>query len=182
MRILLAPLFIFLYLQDAIIWAVLSMVIFIFAAITDYLDGYYARRFNVSSSLGKFLDPLADKILTFAGFICLPFIDPGQFPWWIIGIIVFRDIFVTGLRIWIGHRGLTMHTRYSAKVKTLVQMVFLYVALLTGVVVKAGGYLGSLAIGLLESGLLGWIFIFVMIVTVYTALEYIWINRRLFYK
>ena len=181
-RILLAPLFFYLYLQDAVILAVLGMVVFIFAAITDYVDGYYARRYDVSSSLGKFLDPLADKILTFAGFICLPFIDAAQFPWWIIGIIVFRDIFVTGMRVWADHTGWSMRTLYSAKVKTLVQMVFLYIALLVGVLVKAGGAVGELSQMLLQSGMLGWLFLLVMIVTVYTGFEYIWINRRLFVR
>ncbi len=178
-RILLAPLFFYLYLQDAVIWAALGMAVFIFAAVTDYLDGYYARRYNVSSGLGTFLDPLADKILTFAGFICLPFIDATQFPWWIISVIVFRDIFITGLRVWADHRGVTMQTRNSAKVKTFVQMVFLYLVLLTGVIVKAGGIAGDLAQQLLDTGILGWLFVFLMIVTVYTALEYLVINRRL---
>ncbi len=180
LRILLAPLFFFLYLQDAVIWAALGMAVFIFAAITDYLDGYYARRYNVSSSLGTFLDPLADKILTFVGFICLPFIDAAQFPWWIIAVIVFRDILITGLRVWADQHGVAMKTRNSAKLKTFVQMVFLYLVLLTGVVAKAGGVPGDLAQMLLDSGIPGWLFIFVMVVTVYTGFEYLIINRRLF--
>jgi len=181
-RIFLAPLFFYLYIQESLILAVLGLVVFIFAAITDYLDGYYARRYNSSSKFGLFLDPLADKILTFAGFICLPFIDAAQFPWWIIGVIVFRDIFVTGLRVWADHMRMPVQTRYSAKVKTLVQMVFLYLALFVGILVKADGTIGELAGMLLQSGVLGWLFIFVMIVTVYTGLEYIWINRRLFVR
>jgi len=181
-RIVLAPLFFYLYLQDAVILAALGMAVFIFAAITDYLDGYYARRYHVTSNLGNFLDPLADKILTFAGFICLPFIDPAQFPWWIIGIIVFRDIFVTGMRVWADHSGRSMRTLYSAKVKTLVQMVFLYIALFAGLLVKAGGTIGELSQILLQSGILGWLFLLVMVITVYTGLEYIWINRRLFIR
>lgn len=181
-RILSAPLFVFLYLQEGVIWPAIGMGLFIIAAITDYLDGYYARRYNVTSSLGKFLDPLADKILTFAGFICIPFIDASQFPWWIIGVIVFRDIFVTGLRVWSEKQGQVMKTLYSAKIKTTVQMVFLYLILLAGIFVKAGGFAGDAAQLLLSSGIPGVLFIFVMIVTVYTALEYIYINRRLFIR
>lgn len=168
------------YLQDAFLWATLSMVVFIFAAITDYLDGYYARRYNISSGLGSFLDPLADKILTFAGFICIPFIDPDQFPWWIIGIIIFRDAFITLLRVRSEHDGLMLQTRSTAKIKTLLQMVFLYVVLLTGVVTRSEGMAGRVGHTILESGILGWVFMLVMIITVYTALEYIYINRRLF--
>lgn len=179
-RIVLAPVFVFLYLQDSFLWAVVAMVIFIAAAITDYLDGYYARRYNVTSSLGTFLDPLADKILTFAGFICIPFIDAAQFPWWMIGIIIFRDIFVTMLRIWSEQMGQTMQTRDSAKFKTLIQMVFLYAVLLTGVFVKSGGWIGEIGAAILGSGIPGWIFLIVVLITVYTGLEYIYINRRLF--
>jgi CDP-diacylglycerol---glycerol-3-phosphate 3-phosphatidyltransferase len=180
LRILLAPLFVFMYLQDTFLWAALGMVVFIFAAITDYLDGYYARRYNVSSGLGTFLDPLADKILTFAGFICIPFIDPGQFPWWIIVIIIIRDIFITLLRVWSEHTGLSLQTRYSAKVKTMLQMIFLYVVLLAGMISRTENPAGWFSRMLLDSGILGWVFILVMLITVYTALEYIYINRRLF--
>ncbi|MDG5766118.1 CDP-diacylglycerol--glycerol-3-phosphate 3-phosphatidyltransferase [Balneolales bacterium ANBcel1] len=180
LRILLAPLFVYLYLQDAFFWAALGMVVFIVAAITDYLDGYLARRLKVSSSLGMFLDPLADKILTFAGFICLPLIDPAQFPWWIIAVIVVRDIAITSLRVWADYRGVVMETRSLAKAKTMVQMIFLYTALLTALLAKAGGFVGDTATYFLNLGLLGWLFIFVMVFTVYTALEYLYINRKLF--
>ena len=170
------------YLQEGVIWPVIGMVLFIIAAITDYLDGYFARRYEVTSSLGRFLDPLADKILTFAGFICIPFIDASQFPWWIIGIIVFRDIFITGLRLWSEKQGWAMQTLYSAKIKTTVQMVFLYLILLTGIFAEAGGIAGDAARMLLSTGIPGILFVIVMIVTVYTALEYIYINRRLFIR
>lgn len=180
LRIFLAPLFVLMYIQDAFLWAALGLLVFILAALTDYLDGFYARRYKVTSNIGVFLDPLADKVLTFAGFICIPFLDPDQFPWWIIVIIVFRDILITGLRIWSDYIGFPMKTRYSAKVKTLVQMVFLYVVLLAGVVLKAGGLPGDLAQSLFETGILGWFFYLVMIITVSTGIEYLYINRRLF--
>ncbi|MDI6402678.1 CDP-diacylglycerol--glycerol-3-phosphate 3-phosphatidyltransferase [Balneolaceae bacterium ANBcel3] len=179
-RILLAPLFVLLYLQQTFLWTSVALAIFIVAAITDYLDGYYARRYNVQSKSGIFLDPLADKFLTFAGFFCLPLLDPQQFPWWILFVIVFRDFFVTGLRIWADRRNITMETRYSAKVKTLVQLIFLYVILAFGVLVHANGIAGEVSQALFDSGLPGWGFIIVMLVTVYTGLEYIYYNRRLF--
>lgn len=179
-RIVLAPLFFYLYLQESLFLTGLGLAVFVFAAITDYLDGYFARRYNSTSSIGTFLDPLADKILTFAGFLCLPFIDADQFPWWIFGIIVFRDMFVTLLRVWADRKNLPMQTRYSAKVKTLVQLVFLYVALIAGMLRKAEGTFGEMADSLLQSGVSSWLFVVVMVVTVYTGMEYIWINRRLF--
>ncbi|NBC02995.1 MAG: CDP-diacylglycerol--glycerol-3-phosphate 3-phosphatidyltransferase, partial [Bacteroidetes bacterium] len=87
-RLLLAPIFLYLFIQDQIFWRAISLVIFFIAAATDFIDGYIARRFNAESDFGVFLDPLADKFLTFAGFICLPFLDPSQFPLWAILLIV----------------------------------------------------------------------------------------------
>ena len=179
LRIVLTPVFVVLYLQPGFLWSLLGMVVFVIAAITDYLDGYFARRYKVSTSLGKFLDPLADKILTLAGFLCIPFIDPHQFPWWIIAVIVLRDGIVTLLRLVADRYGQMMETRTMAKVKTMVQMVFLYVVLFLGVMVKAGGPIAELSALFLASGIAGWVFVLVMLITVYTAVEYIYMNWRL---
>ncbi len=99
LRIVLAPIFLFMYIQDEVVWRSLSIAVFAVAVVTDFFDGYIARMYGAQTSYGVFLDPLADKILTFAGFICLPFIDADQFPWWAVGIIVFRDLLVTGMRM-----------------------------------------------------------------------------------
>src|SRR5699024_8249698 len=98
-RIVLVPIFLVLYLQDAVVWRALSMGVFAVAVLTDFVDGYIARLYHAESTYGIFLDPLADKFLTFAGFVCLPFIDAGQFPWWTIGVIIIRDVVVTTMRI-----------------------------------------------------------------------------------
>ncbi|MEX2640358.1 MAG: CDP-alcohol phosphatidyltransferase family protein [Balneolales bacterium] len=180
LRILLAPLFVFMYLQPELIWSALSIAVFAVAAVTDYFDGLIARLYKVKSDTGMFLDPLADKFLTFSGFICLPFIDPGQFPWWVIGIIFARDIFITLMRILGEKRGIRMVTSYSAKVKTSVQMIFLYLVLLAGVFIKTDIRIGEYSRILLESGILGILLYGVMIITVYTGIEYIRMNKHLF--
>lgn len=87
-RILLSPVFLVLFFQDEFLWKAIGLAVYIIAAITDYFDGYYARKYKTESDFGVFLDPLADKFLTFSGFFVLPFIDPVQFPWWAIILII----------------------------------------------------------------------------------------------
>ncbi len=170
------------YVQDELIWSSLSIAIFAIAAVTDYFDGYIARNYNAGSKSGVFLDPLADKFLTFAGFICLPFVSSEQFPWWAIILIFLRDIFVTGLRMWADRKGMGMKTLFSAKVKTFAQMAFLYVALLIGVFVQADVTLGEYSRMILETDVMKWLLYLVTFITVYTGLEYIWANKQLFRK
>ncbi|HLR76522.1 MAG TPA: CDP-alcohol phosphatidyltransferase family protein, partial [Balneolaceae bacterium] len=109
-RLFLAPVFLVLYIQDEVVWRALSIAVFAVAVFTDFIDGYIARLYQAQSSTGVFLDPLADKILTFAGFICLPFIDPQQFPWWAVGTIIVRDIVVTCMRVVADYRSIPMKT------------------------------------------------------------------------
>jgi CDP-diacylglycerol---glycerol-3-phosphate 3-phosphatidyltransferase len=175
-----APIFLFMYLQDELVWRSLSIAVFAVAAVTDIFDGYIARTYDVESPAGVFLDPLADKILTFAGFICLPFIDPVQFPWWAIGFIVARDVVVTLLRVYADHKNIPMETRKSAKMKTLLQMIFLYVALLIGVFLQADIMFSSHVHALMDTFIMGWLMILVVVVTVYTGIEYLYVNRHLF--
>lgn len=178
---MLAPIFLMMYLQDALVWRSLSIAIFAVAAVTDFFDGYIARNYGAHSNYGVFLDPLADKFLTFAGFFCLPFIDATQFPWWAISLIVIRDVVVTGMRFLSERLNHKMVTRQSAKLKTFSQMLFLYVALLVGVFIQAQDMsIGYFSLQLLESGLLGWGLYLIVIITVYTGLEYIYYNRDIF--
>lgn len=177
---MLAPLFVFMYLQPELIWSALSIAVFAVAAVTDYFDGLIARHYGVKSTTGVFLDPLADKFLTFAGFICLPFIDAGHFPWWVIGVIFARDIFITLMRIIADKKGIEMQTTYSAKLKTAVQMGFLYIALLAGVFIKTDDMIGEISLYLLETGLLGAFLYAVMLITVYTGVEYVVMNKKVF--
>ena len=179
-RIILAPIFLMLYVQDEAVWRALSVGIFAVAVVTDFFDGYIARLYGAQTDYGVFLDPLADKFLTFAGFICLPFIDAGQFPWWAVGVIVLRDIIVTGMRILADYRNVSMDTRLTAKAKTMGQMFFLYTVLLVGVFIETDVWLSSYCIELMQSGILAWFMIAIVVLTVYSGLEYIYINKNLF--
>ena len=179
-RIVLAPIFLILYIQDEVVWRALSVGIFAVAVVTDFFDGYLARLYEAESPYGVFLDPLADKFLTFAGFICLPFIDAAQFPWWAVAVIVIRDVIVTGMRVLADYRKFTMRTRFIAKFKTLSQMFFLYIVLMVGVFIRTDVWLSEYARQLLQTGLLGWTMMAVVLLTVYTGIDYLLTNKEIF--
>ena len=134
-------------------WAI---AIFVVASVTDWWDGHMARKMNLTSSLGAFLDPLADKLLTGAAFIA--FAWQGYIPWWMVIIVVLRDGYLTLFRLLADVQGLTVRTSYIAKVKTAVQMVFITVMLVA--LVAADGGLGlalqSLARTIKDPALLLW--------------------------
>lgn len=181
-RIVFAPIFIVLYIQDEILYRSLSVGVFAVAAFTDYVDGYIARNFNAKSGLGNFLDPLADKILTFSGFMVLPFISVSVFPIFPIVLIVLRDTFITLLRLVADRKKQAIRTSNTAKIKTLIQMVFLYAALLIGLFVQADVFPGDWSRWLFSSGILTWSLYFVTFVTLYTGIEYIVVNKSLFVR
>lgn len=179
-RIVLTPIFVILYVQDELLYRSLAIGVFGFAALTDYFDGYIAREFNAGSNLGKFLDPLADKFLTFAGFAVLPFIDIAVFPILPIVLIVLRDLFVTVMRLMANRKSYTMQTSNIAKFKTVVQMVFLPVGLLGGLFIDANIPPSEFTRWLFDSGVFTWALYFVAAFTVYTGIDYIKINKDLF--
>jgi len=179
-RLILAPIFFVLFIQEDLLIRGISLVVYTVAALTDYFDGYYARKYEVESKSGIFLDPLADKFLTFAAFICLPFIDPSQFPWWAIVLIVIRDIAITLLRIYSDTKGIIMETRKTAKAKTALQMGYLYIALLLGFLLLIPGQTEEIMLYILSTNVLFWGMMVVVAVTLYSGIEYLYVNRKLF--
>jgi len=128
LRIILTPIFLYLFLSNNPLLIQISLGVFLIAALTDWYDGWLARKFNYITDWGKFWDPLADKILTSTAF--LGFVFVGLLPLWMVLLIIFRDLFVTLLRVFAESRGYNFVTTYYAKWKTLLQMVFLYYLLL----------------------------------------------------
>ena len=135
--------------------------LFIAAAITDYLDGHLARTYNVTSRLGQFLDPLADKVLVLGGFFLVPFLSPvgeglaapagAWLPWVAIAAVALRDAAVTALRASYERRGVSLKTSSAAKWKTTFQLTFLIATFvfLSGTHLRGlGGALGVLGRGL----------------------------------
>ena len=179
-RLLLAPIFFLLFIQEDLVWRGISLVVFTVAALTDFFDGYFARKYKVESTVGIFLDPLADKFLTFAGFVCLPFVDASQFVWWAIILIVIRDITITLLRIYSDRKGVVMQTRKTAKIKTATQMGYLYVALLLGFLILIPGTTADIVRAIFDTDILYWGLMAVTAITVYSGIKYLYVNRNLF--
>ena len=110
---------------EAGLWMYLSLAIFIVASLTDFVDGYIARNYNQVTDFGKFLDPLADKLLTIASMAM--FCEWGSFPAWALMIVLTREFAVSGLRMVAGPKGKVIAAGKSGKVKTASTMVGLCV-------------------------------------------------------
>lgn len=135
-------------------WMFASLGLFIVASLTDFVDGYIARRYNQTTDFGKFLDPLADKLLTIAA-MCM-FCQWGSFPAWALMIVLAREFAVTGLRLVAVQKGNVIAAAWSGKVKTASTMVGLCAMMaFPGIVI------------------LRWVVIAVIVVTtVYSGAEY----------
>lgn len=107
------------------LWMYISLAIFIVASLTDYADGYIARHYNQVTDFGKFLDPLADKLLVIAAMSM--FCEWGTFPAWALMIVLTREFAVSGLRMVAGPKGKVIAAGWSGKVKTFSTMVGLCV-------------------------------------------------------
>ena len=124
LRVAFIPVYmVFMYLSEgnAGLWMWLSLGIFILASLTDYVDGQIARKFNQVSDFGKFLDPLADKLLTVAAM--LMFCQWGRFPAWALMIVLTREFAVTGLRLVAVGKGKVIAAGWSGKIKTASTMI-----------------------------------------------------------
>lgn len=109
------------------VFKVLALVVFSAAAWTDFLDGYIAKKQKTVSDFGKFMDPIADKILVISAF--LAFVEMKLVPAWIVVIIVFREFIITGLRLVALARGEIIEAEMAGKHKTVSQIISIYVIL-----------------------------------------------------
>src|SRR5271157_6669650 len=100
---------------------ILAFWLFVFSSITDFADGYIARRFNQITDFGKLMDPLVDKIMTMSAFICL--ISLGSIPAWAVIVILSREFLITGLRLIAASRGKVLPAERLGKHKTVWQIV-----------------------------------------------------------
>jgi CDP-diacylglycerol--glycerol-3-phosphate 3-phosphatidyltransferase len=119
-RLLLIPVFIVCLLAGGTAWRLAALATFCVASATDVLDGRLARSRGLVTDFGKIADPVADKALTGAALVCLSAL--GELPWWVTGVIMFREIGVTALRFWVIRRGVIAASR-GGKLKTLLQVI-----------------------------------------------------------
>jgi CDP-diacylglycerol--glycerol-3-phosphate 3-phosphatidyltransferase len=116
------PVFLFIYLMPGIPYGnYIAAAIFLIAAFSDFLDGYLARKNNLVTNFGKFMDPLADKLLVSGALIC--FVENGLVPAWIVFIIIAREFIISGFRLVASDNGVVIAASWWGKIKTNVQMI-----------------------------------------------------------
>ena len=139
-----------------------ALAIFIIASMTDFLDGYIARKNHLVTNFGKFMDPLADKLLVSAAMICLVSMD--RLPAWMVIIIISREFAISGFRLIAADNGLVIAASWWGKFKTVSQMIMIIL-----LIANLGGIFT-----ILEQ-----IFMWVaLILTVVSLADYIWKNKK----
>ena len=135
-RIFLTFLFMFFLFSSGVILKILALVTFLVASFTDFLDGFIAKRKNISTDFGKIMDPIADKFLVIAAF--LAFVEMKLVPAWIVLIIVLREITITGLRLAAYAKGKVIPADKAGRHKMVSQVVAIFVILLFIIFREAG--------------------------------------------
>ena len=163
LRVLMVPFFVLFMLTDlggvANKW--IALAIFVVASLTDLLDGKIARKYNLVTNFGKFMDPLADKLLVCSAMICL--IEKGSLAAWIVIVIIAREFIISGFRLIAAENGVVIAANYWGKFKTVSQMIMIILLL-----IDLGG-----VFDILEQ-----IFIWLSLaLTVISLITYIWQNR-----
>ena len=137
LRVIIAPIFMVFFLYDSFYMKMIALGLFVVASLTDLADGYYARKYGIVTGFGKFMDPLADKILVscaLVSFIALQYVSPLP-----VMLIIGREFFITGLRLLAAYRGVVIPPTWLAKVKTFLQMC------VVGLVIGYIGLMSALA-------------------------------------
>jgi CDP-diacylglycerol--glycerol-3-phosphate 3-phosphatidyltransferase len=134
-RIVLVPVFVVFLFTDGTAWRLAALGTFGVASLTDLLDGRLARSRGLVTDFGKIADPVADKALTGAALIGLSAL--GELPWWVTGVIMFRELGVTALRFWVIRRSVIAASR-GGKLKTLLQVIAICLYVLPGALSPPG--------------------------------------------
>ena len=158
-RVILVIPFVALMLNGYDLWAV---AVFIIASLTDLLDGKIARKYNLITDFGKFMDPLADKLLVCAAMICL--VEMGRLPAWMVIVIISREFIISGFRLVASDTGVVIAASYGGKFKTTFQMLMIIVLIL-----NLGGVFDMIGL------VITWI---ALILTVVSLIDYLVKNKQ----
>lgn len=128
LRMILIPVFLIFFYAPFPAGRYIALVIFIAASLTDTADGYIARKYDLVTDFGKFMDPLADKLLVCSALICL--VDTQEIAGWVVIIIIAREFIISGFRLVAADNGIVIAASWWGKIKTIVQMALIIVMLL----------------------------------------------------
>lgn len=165
LRVIMIPFFVFFLLWQGgenRTFRLIALALFIIASLTDLLDGKIARKYNLVTNFGKFMDPLADKLLVCSALICL--IELGELPAWMVLIIISREFIISGFRLVASDNGVVIAASYWGKFKTTFQMLMIIVLIL-----NLGGVFDMIGL------MLTWI---ALILTVVSLIDYLVKNKQ----
>ncbi len=168
-RILLTPLLIVLLMIDIPYHMEAAFIVFLIASLTDKLDGYIARKYNTITDLGKFLDPLADKLLVSGAL--LMFIQLGKIQAWVVFIVIAREFSVTGLRAIAAKNNIVIAASPLGKMKTVVQIITIIILMLD-----------NFPFSLIAIKMDIILVYFMLFITIASGVDYFLKNRNVFYK
>ncbi|UCG34576.1 MAG: CDP-diacylglycerol--glycerol-3-phosphate 3-phosphatidyltransferase [Candidatus Omnitrophota bacterium] len=172
-RIFLAFICIWLIVRNTLASICGAFAVFVVASLTDFLDGYLARKKQIASDLGKILDPIADKILIIGVF--LAFVELGVLKAWMVGVIMLREFIVTGLRLYCLNKGLVLEAKRFGKHKTISQIVgvvFIFITVILFNLVE------NKTVNFFYHGLIPIVMWYVVLITLFSGVYYFWENRR----
>lgn len=167
LRVVMIPLFMVLLYWQFPFHTVLALAVFILASVTDFIDGYIARHYDQVTDFGKFMDPLADKVLVMSAMVF--FVEMGQMPAWALLIVIAREFAVTGLRLVAADGGKVIAAGFSGKVKTASTMVCICIMLIRPL---AAVWLWAFSLNQLCVAV-------IVAATVYSGAEYFLVNKTL---
>jgi CDP-diacylglycerol--glycerol-3-phosphate 3-phosphatidyltransferase len=176
-RIFLTAFFVYFILQEGLSSKIIASSIFLVASLTDLLDGYLAKKWNLITNFGKLMDPIADKLLTLAAFYV--FARMHVIAFWMFGLIAFREVFVTIWRLVAMRRGKFLAAETLGKYKTFSQMVAIIVTLIFLVWVEIAQHpMGQIQVWMdTISALMG----LAVLLTLSSGIMYFWNNRKHLY-
>jgi len=175
---LLTPVVAWMLFRETYSWKVAAFAVYFVASLTDWYDGYIARKRGIVTTWGKFLDPLADKMLVLTTMIC--FSRLGYFPLWMVIIVLVRDISITILRTYALVKGRPVVTSFLAKAKTFTQMSVIYLIFFLHLMKyhPFGGRFDGVLAGAESLNIVLGLMVTVVILTVFSGCAYFISNRR----
>lgn len=145
----------------------MALAVFIIASLTDMLDGKIARKYNLITNFGKFMDPLADKLLVCSAMICL--VEMRRLAAWIVIVIISREFIISGFRLVAADKGVVIAAGYWGKLKTVFQMVMICLLILNNGRFLPGNTLFEILTGVVTG--------IALVLTVVSLIDYIWKNK-----
>jgi len=177
LRIILTVLFIYLFCQNGLGSRLFALIVFTLASLTDYFDGYLARKYDLITPFGKLMDPIADKFLILSAFFI--FMQLQLIATWMFIAIFAREVIVTGLRLAAVRRGIALAAEGAGKLKTVLQIVAVYLIIVFTVLTQLTNDTQSfqLLVRQVFMGINYFVFV-VVIVTLWSGVLFIWNNRK----